>query len=237
MPRYPATYNGRRTVARLAVGIVCFILLALLIAKVIAPQTSDANWTSIAATPLDAISDQASENPRSTPQSEWMRGRTPYLYQKDPQWASREYADGTIGTHGCGPTALTMAYIRLTGKTDADPAKMAQFAERCGFVDNGLTSWLLMSQGAEMLGLSSRMVPASTQAVREELLADNQVICSVHQGDFTSDGHFILLCDLNRDGTVEIRDPSSESRTAQAWDLDRVISQCDNIWSLSAHSA
>lgn len=218
---------------RLVIGIACFVFFALLITKVITPQASDVNWANIAANPLASISSQNATNPKSTPQAEWTKGRTPCLYQKDSQWASEEYANGTIGTHGCGPTALTMAYIRLTGKTDTDPAKMAKFTERCGFIDNGLTSWLLMSQGAEMLGLTSNVVPANAQAVKDELLADNQVICSVHEGDFTSDGHFILLTDMNADGTVEIRDPNSEERTARSWDLGRVISQCDNIWSLS----
>ena len=179
------------------------------------------------------ISENSTASIRSTPKSEWKIGSTPKLYQTDPEWAYAFYANGTILTHGCGPTALAMAYVRLTGDVDFDPRAIAEFATENGFIDSGVTSWLLMSEGAKMLGLQSHEVSATAEAVKAELLQDNQVICSVHQGDFTSEGHFILLTDMNPDGTVEIRDPNSEERTLQAWDLDRIISQCDNIWSLS----
>ena len=171
---------------------------------------------------------------KSTPRDEWKLGATPKLYQTDPEWAYAFYANGTMLTHGCGPTALAMAHVRLTGDTQRDPRAMAKFATENGYIDCGVTSWLLMSEGARMLGLKSREIPASEDILRAELQKGNQVICSVHAGDFTTEGHFIVITDLNPDGTVEIRDPNSEVRTAQPWDLGRIVSQCNNIWSLSA---
>lgn len=169
----------------------------------------------------------------STPRSEWRKGAVPVLFQTDAEWASVPYADGSISTHGCGPTCLSMVYVALTGATDLDPRDMAEFSELNGFLDGGVTSWLLMSQGAALLGLDSVEVPASAESVEGHLLAGEPVICSVHEGDFTTEGHFIVLAGLNADGTVEIRDPNSEDRTNMSWDLGRVISQCDNIWAFS----
>lgn len=170
---------------------------------------------------------------KSTPRSEWRRGVFPALFQTDPEWASQRYADGTVATHGCGPTCLSIVYVALTGKDDLDPRDMAEFSELNGFVDGGVTSWLLMSDGANLIGLDSVEVPASAESVEDHLLAGEPIICSVHEGDFTTEGHFIVLAGLNADGTVEIRDPNSEDRTTMSWDLGRVISQCDNIWAFS----
>ncbi len=175
-----------------------------------------------------------SETGGSTPRSEWQAGSIPALFQTDAEWASAPYADGSISTHGCGPTCLSMVYVALTGATDLDPRGMSEFSELNGFVDEGVTSWLLMSQGAGLLGLRSEEVPASAESVESHLLAGEPVVCSVHEGDFTTEGHFIVLAGLNADGTVEIRDPNSEDRTNASWDLGRVISQCDNIWAFSA---
>lgn len=169
----------------------------------------------------------------STPKDQWRRGMVPALYQTDGEWSAIPYGDGTIATHGCGPTSLSMAYVALTGKADRDPAAMAAFAEEHGYLDGGVTSWLLMSAGASELGLSSEMLPSNPEAVRDALLADHPVICSVGPGDFTTDGHFIVLVDANPDGTVTLRDPNSPERTAQTWELDRVLNQCLNLWEMT----
>lgn len=228
------------------VGLLCAVALAVMMLGVVLSLTGCISETSAASQlrteAVAGTSGQLGSLPvdenrnaglKSTPRAEWKLGTTPKLYQTDPEWAYAFYAEGTMLTHGCGPTALAMAYVRLTGNTDHDPRAMARLATENGFIDNGVTSWLLMSDGARMLGLQSHEVSANAEAVKAELMQDNQVICSVHKGDFTNEGHFILLTDMNPDGTVEIRDPNSEARTAQMWDLDRIISQCDNIWALS----
>ena len=76
--------------------------------------------------------------------------------------------------------------------------------------------------------------PEYTDEVRAALAAGKVVICSVRPGDFTTVGHFIVLAGLTDDGRVEVRDPNRAERSAQAWDLDRVLGQCANLWALSA---
>lgn len=187
-------------------------------------------WRFIAATPVGQLVDA----PTSTPQGDWRRGEVPYLYQRDRAWAASSYAGGTIAENGCGPTALAMAYICLTGDTSMGPQEMAAFSEREGYVMDGMTAWALMSDGAHELGIESRELVPSAGRVRTALEAGYPVICSMGPGDFTSTGHFIVLVGVNDAGEVLLRDPNSPSRSAAAWDLDRVLGQCKNLWELSA---
>lgn len=96
-----------------------------------------------------------------------------------------------------------------------------------------MTTWTLMSEGAERLGLDSEELPADADAVRDALRSEKVIICSVRPGDFTTTGHFIVLAGLADDGKVEVRDPNSAKRS-RAWDLERVLDQCANLWALSA---
>lgn len=224
-------YVGRRVqrpVRAIAVTAVLAFIALVAFCSVVAVTMSDA-----ATGTLGGQAASSSAEPESTPKAQWRQGAVPTLYQVDAAWASEPYGGGTLATHGCGPTALSMAYVALTGNADRDPTAMAAFAEAAGFLDDGITSWALMTEGAAQLGLDSRELPANPGAVREALLADHPVICSVGPGDFTTDGHFIVLVDANPDGTVSLRDPNSPERTARTWPLQQVLGQCVNLWELS----
>ena len=85
-----------------------------------------------------------------------------------------------------------------------------------------------MSDGAASIGLNSREISASADAVRAELEAGHPVICSVRPGDFTTTGHFIVLAGLAENGQVTVRDPNSEQNSTHPWDLERILAQCAN---------
>lgn len=169
----------------------------------------------------------------STPIGEWRQGEVPELYQIDRAWADEPYAGGDIRENGCGPTCLSMVYVALTGRTDLDPAAMAQFSEKAGHVTDNMTAWTLMTDGAAQLGLTSEELPADADTVRNALAAGQPVICSVRPGDFTKTGHFIVLAGLDAEGRAVVHDPNSAARTAQPWDLERILSQCANLWAFS----
>lgn len=175
----------------------------------------------------------SASSPQSTPVDQWQKGSVPYLYQVDSQWANAPYAGSTVGEAGCGPTCLTMAYVALTGKRDYDPAKMSQFSEDNDFIENGLTTWTFMTEGAAKLGLSSQELPASVASVNAALDEGHPVILTLGPGDFTSTGHFVVVAGRADDGNWIIRDPNSPERSQQAWDSERVLSQCRNLWELS----
>lgn len=176
---------------------------------------------------------EESSSPHSTASSNWTKGKMPYLYQTDDQWALSSYAGATVGDSGCGPTCMSMAYIYLTGKKDKDPAQMAAFSEAKGFTEGSMTTWAFMTEGARMLGLKSRELPADESIIRAELAAGHPIIVSVSPGDFTTVGHFIVLESTDAFGRILVRDPNSPERSAQAWDLSRILSQTRNLWALS----
>ena len=208
----------------LALGAVGALVAALAVAL----------WFVMASTAGGAGQAGGSAPTSSTPRAEWRTGEVPFLYQTDPQWASHPYAGGNVEKNGCGPTCLSMVYVTLTGRDDLDPAAMADFSERGGYVSNGMTTWTLMTDGAAELGLVSEELPASASVVRDALLAGRPVICSVGPGDFTTTGHFIVLTGLTEDGEVVVHDPNSAERSARPWDLERVVGQCLNLWAFSA---
>lgn len=169
----------------------------------------------------------------STPVSEWRAGSIPFLYQTDGAWAGEPYAAGTVAENGCGPTCLTMVYVAVTGRTDYDPALMCTFSERGGFTYEGMTAWALMTEGAATLGLASEELSATESALVAALEAGQPVIASVGPGDFTTTGHFIVIAGMAADGSLVVHDPNSPDRSAQTWDVDRVLSQCLNLWAFS----
>lgn len=175
-----------------------------------------------------------SEAPLSTPRDEWRAGEVPSLYQGDPAWASVRYAGADFGESGCGPTCLSMVYIALTGRDDRSPADMAALSEQMGCATPDGTAWAFMTEGAASCGLIAREVPADEESVRRAIAGGSPVICSMGPGDFTSTGHFIVLCGIDRNGRLMVRDPNSPKRSAQTWDFDVVLGQARAIWAYDA---
>lgn len=144
----------------------------------------------------------------------------PYLYQTDPEWSHESYSNGRLRHQGCGPTALSMVYIELTGKTDMDPAAMCRFATKSGFsTDQDGTSWSIMTDGAAQLGLTGTQLSVSEARLRAELEAGRPVICIMNPGHFTSSGHYIAIEKLDADGKAVVHDSNSSVRSQKTWDL------------------
>lgn len=172
--------------------------------------------------------------PQSTPKEEWRQGSMPYLYQIDPQYRDFPYSNGTLEKQGCGPTALSMVYIDLTGDTTYGPTEMAAFSTQNGYsTDGDGSSWLLMSQGAEKLGLASTSVASTPEAIAKELEAGHPVICVMAPGTFTQVGHFIALEGLDADGKAIVHDSNSRDRSLWHWDLSTICAQANAVWSFS----
>ncbi len=178
-------------------------------------------------------SSNVSDSGTSTPKSEWRQGEVPMLFQTDLTWGSSPYAGSDIATAGCGPTCLSMVYVALTGKTDLGPAEMASFSERNGFVQDGMTAWALMTDGAAQLGISAEELSASEGTLLAALEEGKPVIASMLPGDFTTEGHFIVIVSVDSSGKLVVRDPNSAERSAQAWDAQTILAQCANLWAYS----
>ena len=223
------------------VGTTAVVIAALCVrANVIAGRQAafDAAATADAQVQAQAIFgavDDTARNlvePTSTPRDQWVRGQMPYLYQIDPQWSHETYSGGRMRLQGCGPTALCMVYIELTGATDMDPVSMAQFATEHGYAteQNG-SSWSLMTDGAATLGLTAKQLTPSESVLRAELEAGRPVICIMNPGHFTSSGHFVAIEKLDADGKAVVHDSNSWARSQKTWDLSTICSEAASAWS------
>lgn len=158
----------------------------------------------------------------------------PYFLQWDGRWGYCDYAGSIMGIAGCGPVCLSMVSIYLTKDITFDPLYIAEFAAREGYATrNNGTKWLLMSEGAEKLGLKSEELPLDKNVMINALTSGKPIICIMGAGDFTSTGHYIVLTDYTEDG-FSVLDPNSEVKSGQKWTYERIKSQIRNIWAFSS---
>ncbi len=154
----------------------------------------------------------------------------PLLLQWDTRWGYETYGSGMVGYTGCGPTCIAMVALYLTGDTDWDPGSVAAWADSAGYyVEGSGTAWTLMSVGCEHFGIEATELTLSESLVAEHLAAGEPIICSVGPGDFTSDGHYIVLTGYE-DGVFTLNDPNSKARSSQTWTWSQLSGQIKNLW-------
>lgn len=161
------------------------------------------------------------------------RGEIPLLIQWDERWGYGKYGDSSIAISGCGPTALSMVIVGLTGDNTMTPSKIAKFSEENGFfLSSSGTSWDLMTIGARKLGIKSNELPLSKNSIFSALKSGHPIICSMRAGDFTTTGHFIVLVGIE-DGKIKVNDPNSKKRSKELWEYERLQHQIKNLWEFS----
>lgn len=159
-------------------------------------------------------------------------GTVPLYLQWDRRWGYESYNGNFLALTGCGPCCLAMAASYLTGDASYDPLWMARWSEEQGYAVAGEgTAWALFSEGAEKLGLDAVEISADEQRVADNLAVGNVVVCVMGPGDFTTEGHFILLTDYS-DGYVTVRDPNSIERSERSWRFADISGQMRALWVL-----
>ena len=158
-------------------------------------------------------------------------GEIPLFMQWDERWGYVKYGSGIIGVSACGPVALSMVAVYLTGDTYYDPVMMSEFSVENGYYSpNNGTAWKLMSEGATKLGLVSKELALVEGFVSRELREGHPIICIMGEGDFTQSGHYIVLTGYE-DGMVTVNDPNSYENSAKTWKFKDIESQIRNMWS------
>lgn len=154
----------------------------------------------------------------------------PLLLQWDTRWGYDSYGSGMIGYTGCGPTCLSMVAIYLTKDASLDPGTVAAWADQAGYYVAGSgTAWTLMSEGCGHFGLQAEELALDENVIASRLAAGQPVICTVGAGDFTKDGHFIVLTGY-ADGAFTVNDPNSVLRSSQTWTYERLAGQIKDLW-------
>ena len=162
-----------------------------------------------------------------------IQNHIPVYFQWSEVWGYASYGSENIGMGGCGPTSLSMVATGLTGNTSFTPKYVADMSVNMGYYVDGVgTDWTLMTAGASELGIkSAQLTTWSEDTLKSELSAGHPIICSMGPGDFTNQGHFIVLSGLTEEGKVLINDPNSKINSRKKWDLNTIINQMNAAWS------
>lgn len=161
------------------------------------------------------------------------RDTVPLFLQWDPMWGYDTYGSSFLAVTGCGPTCLAMAGYYLTGDGNMTPGQIAAYSEKNGYYAEGYgSSWTLISEGAQKLGLSARELPLVKGKMESALEAGHPVILALGEGDFTSSGHYILLTGVEEAG-FRVNDPNSPENSKKLWTYEQLESQIRNIWAIS----
>lgn len=169
--------------------------------------------------------------------SEIKNGKIPLFLQWDERWGYLDYGGGMIALNGCGPTCLSMVVVGLTGNREYTPKAIADYSmENNYYVGDTGTAWALMSRGSTYFGVTPREIGLDKDAITAQLEAGYPVICSVKPGDFTTQGHYIVLTGVTKKGKWKVNDPNSIANSKKNWDPDRVLSQIQALWAFSPNS-
>ncbi len=163
---------------------------------------------------------------------ELQSGSVPLLMQWDKRWGYDAYGSNMIGLAGCGPVCLTMAYLHFTGDAAMTPREMAAFAYDNGYyTEDAGTKWSLWTEGIGKLGLVGEELPLDENRMKQALDDGKVIVCSMGPGDFTTEGHFILIRGYDGNGFY-VNDPNRRSNSEKQWEFDTLRSQIRNLWSL-----
>lgn len=156
----------------------------------------------------------------------------PLFLQWDPMWGYEKYGSSFLAITGCGPTCLAMVGYYLTGDENFTPNKIARYAEKEGYYQAGYgSSWTLISEGAQGLGLRATELPLVKKKMVTALEEGCPIILAMGAGDFTSTGHYIVLTGVE-DGKFQVNDPNSRKNSQKLWSYEDIESQIRNIWKI-----
>ena len=157
-------------------------------------------------------------------------GEIPLLIQWDERWGYGAYGESFVAVSGCGPTCIAMVASGLTGRTDITPYAVASYSEENGFLTAEMdTSWDLMTYGCEAFGVTGTMLGLDENAMANTLAYGCPIICSMGPGDFTDNGHFIVIT-AYEDGMFQVNDPNSRIRSGRTWSYEELEGQIVNMW-------
>lgn len=174
------------------------------------------------------------KNETLTFSEEIVQGEIPLFLQWDERWGYQTYGNDFLALTGCGPTCLSMVRCGLSGNGIWDPYQVAVLAESEGYYVPGAgSSWDLMTDGAALLGLKATQVPFNREQILTLLRERTPIICVMGPGDFTDNGHFIVLTGVTEEGKITLNDPNSRIRSSQEWELSDLLKQMKNLWAYS----
>ena len=168
---------------------------------------------------------------------EEMQEKYPLFIQWDSRWGYSNYGTTNIGLSGCGPTCLAMVVYTFTRDESVTPNVIADYSMEQGYyVKDVGTSWQLLEDVAFQYGLSVEVLDYMDEKDLKNVFKQNgMIICSMGPGDFTDQGHFIVIRGYNKEGFL-VNDPFSYTNSAKTWDYETLIRQIRKIWVYYSYS-
>lgn len=167
-------------------------------------------------------------------------GDYPTLYTFDGRWGYASYGEGTVGSLGSGPVALSMASMGLSGKATYDPSTIAQ-AVVAAKLDSGTTGMddAFVTNHAAEAGVTATSVEASSDGMYNPIVEGQPVLIKLKSdsGVGSSSAHWALITGLNSDNSVNLHDPTSVSTSTRPWSLGALSSRSDTAYALTAGAA
>ena len=161
---------------------------------------------------------------------ELKEGEIPRLIQWDERWGYAPYGTDIIAVCGCGPTTLSMVLSGLTGDKTLTPAKLAEYGTEHNYLtEENDTKWSFMTEVCKEWGVNCKEGVLDKAEVLKELEEGHPIVCSVGPGDFTQNGHFIVLAGVNEDGLV-VHDPFSIANSEKIWKFENIQDQIKVMW-------
>lgn len=162
------------------------------------------------------------------------RGEVPNLYNWDEHWGAVTYGDGPLAVTGSGPTTLAMAYMGLTGKTDFTPTEIAQQANKSNYADGdtGSKDELFSKLGVSM-GLTANEYDATSDTLLVSLGDTTVIAAEIKEDTLTDSPHWVLVVNVNSDGSVTVFDPTSTMVSSRPWDAATIAESSTKFYALS----
>lgn len=157
-------------------------------------------------------------------------GEIPQILQWDERWGYAPYGTSNVAVSGCGPTCMSMVVAGLTGDATVTPAKVAAYGTENGYLDEeNNTYWEFMRQAGSNWGISCSESAMEENQIIPNLQAGHPAILSVGPGDFTQNGHFIVLT-AYVDDKIRVNDPFSQENSEKLWEFEQLKNQTKGAW-------
>lgn len=164
---------------------------------------------------------------------EEMMEEYPLLLQFDKRWGYYPYGKSNIARSGCGPTAISMISVALTGNKDNTPDKVADYAMENGYyIEDQGTAWSLFNRRLNDFGISGQILYVGEDNMKRALDAGHPILVSLGPGKFTKNGHLIVIVGYEKDKYI-IRDPGSTKRSQKLWSFKELAPEMLNLWEFS----
>lgn len=153
-----------------------------------------------------------------------------YYYNQGDYTTPGSYGGyGSIATHGCGPTALSIAISSLLNEPH-NPVELTNYVCSIGGCTDGGTVWDAITKTPEHYGLKATRTTDTQKVINALGTKKAIVIVIMCPGHFTTSGHFITLTGVSENGMVTVADPASRDRSKN-WDFNTVAEEtCGAYW-------